>query len=365
MKRTRWTTIILLFSVFVITCFTKLPAIAVEDCNNGIITSFTEYDSLSAIVITPPEGFVYALVDGYNEPHQFIEIKAGIRSAIAGTPLGSGTLRAQARYVRRTDYVTDLSTGAPKKNFLENTLSFSESAPIEVDSLGNETATEFTFDFSAEPIPAGIVDLWFYVFYKGADQPGILEGKKDLNEPMHLVVINSTDRFYLDGVLRTGDEIRQDQALKDRVDFDGDGEINEYWQDGDEKEPYVDPFNITVGLIFGDDTPQSWTTYYTDLVPGTYGRLIFLTQGDTFNVKFKSVAVWPDEIIEADYLLTGVKDHWTKIDGSNDRLFEVTGLINIRDAIAHQHFFRVNVYPSSSGIFPNSWPELTFVPVSF
>jgi hypothetical protein len=52
-----------------------------------------------------------------------------------------------------------------------------------------------------------------------------LGGLKDISEPMHFTVFNSTDRFYLDGELRAGEEIRNDPALLARVDFNGDGVV--------------------------------------------------------------------------------------------------------------------------------------------
>ena len=104
-----------------------------------------------------------------------------------------------------------------------------------------------------------------------------LTGTKDLNEPMHLVFINSTDKFYLDGVLYTGQEIRDDINLRNRVDLDGDGAINEIGPPT--YEPFIDPFGFKLGIGFAAKDASSYTWYYDPLEPGTYGRLIILTEG--------------------------------------------------------------------------------------
>ena len=215
-----------------------MPQVAVslaradDSCARGFFCSFTgTYVSLDTLTIAPPNEFVYALVDGYNVPHQFPVVRAKIKSAMQGVTVGAGNVWALAVYKKRTDYIPNLFTGPPSEELLESEYSYSRSVDIAVSGLSETAYTDVEFDFSAAPIPAGIVDLKLFVFFTGAvaglDIPMTLTGTKDLNEPMHLVFINSTDKFYLDGVLYTGQEIRDDINLRNRVDLDGDGAINE------------------------------------------------------------------------------------------------------------------------------------------
>lgn len=353
------------FTVIAVVMALALPAFAGDPCGKAAISSSIDnYKSLEPIEITPPEGFVYAIVDGYPVPHQFVEVRARIRSAIVGPPLPAGILWAKAEYVKRTKYETDLSTGAPVESELGTEATVSESAVIDIDTLDNQARMAFTFDFSTQPIPAGIFHLFLKVCYQAEESDRVIVGKKDLNEPMHIIVMNCSDRFYLDGVLRTGDEIRQAPDLRDRVDFDGDRVINEYWQDGEYKEPYVDPFNITVSLGFGIETTETPVRYYTDLAPGHYGRLIFLSEGETFTMKMDTDEDGGYDWVENTYSLTGVKDHWLEEDDGSRGEFEFTHLRSIRNIITHDYFARISAYPNSSGIFTATWPEMTFEPVS-
>ena len=151
---------------------------------------------------------------------------------------------------------------------------------------------------------------------------------------MHLCLINSTDIFYLKGVypdrtLFTEDEILSDQNLMDAVDLDEDGVINEFWQAYPDKEPIIYPVTMSVALTFGAETPptpSTWNWYYYDLAPGDYGRLIVITEGESFHTLSRSEAYARDfsEVIIADSPMSGVADHWINLPGTNDRVFEYT-----------------------------------------
>jgi len=345
-----------------------------DECADCPMATFTgTYKSLDTLTVAPPGEFLYALIDGAVMPQQFSQIKAKVKSAIPNVSLGAGEVWAIVRYHINTMYAPDLSTGAPQEAYVAEEPSFSTSATIPVTSLSDQTFTEFTFDFSSAPIPAGIVDLEMKVFFKGQitgyENDILLWGTKDLNEPMHLCLINSTDIFYLKGVyqdrtLFTEEEILSDQNLMDAVDLDEDGVINEFWQPYPDNEPIIYPVTMSVALDFGAETPPTpfpWNWYYYDLAPGDYGRLILLTEGESFHTLSRSEAYARDfsEVITADYPMSGVADHWINLPGTNDRVFEYTVVYTIRDAFLHHAVIRLAAYPYDDGIFEAYYYDLT------
>jgi hypothetical protein len=350
-----------------------------DDCAECPMATFTgTYRSLDTLTIAPPEGFLYALIDGYSfvdgvdTTQKFTQIKAKVKSAIPNVSLGAGEVWAIARYHINNIYAPDLSTGAPQEAYVAEETSFSTSAMIPVTSLSDQSFTEFAFDFSTSPIPAGIVELELKVFFRGemagSDYDVFLWGTKDLNEPMHLSIINSTDIFYLKGVypdrtLFTEEEILSDQNLKNAVDLDKDGVINEFWQPYPDNEPIIYPVTMSVALNFGAEMPTTWKWYYCDLAPGTYGRMILLTEGESFYTlyhwqAYENVNDFFEEA-SLDYLYPGVADHWVNLPGSNDRVFEYTVVYTIRDAFLHQAIIRMGAYPDIDEIFEAYYYDLS------
>ena len=140
-------------------------------------------------------------------------------------------------------YNPDLSVFPPVP---ADSFSKSTSIPVSVSSLPGKTPVEYEFDFTNNPIPVGITDLYLEIRYTGTEGALVAAGMKDLFEPVHVSVFNNTDHFYLDHVLRTASEIRS--GYQDRVDFDSppNGIINECWK----REPYVDPVRSDIRLSF-------------------------------------------------------------------------------------------------------------------
>ncbi len=162
--------------------------------------------NFSTIEITPPDEFVYGVLDGSADPQQFLHIKAKLRN-LMDTQMGAGTLRAAARYRKRIDYQPDLSADPPTKDSMEKAFSASLSEPISIDALSSDLPQTFAFDFSNDPIPAGITDLYFIATFKGEieglDGTGVAIGIKDLNEPTHYAIWNFNDYFAFWGEPRT------------------------------------------------------------------------------------------------------------------------------------------------------------------
>lgn len=173
----------------------------------------------SGLEVTPPERYAYGVTDGSSLPQQFTEIEAKVRNMAAdGKEIKAGTLWAVAKYKIRTDYQPDMSTDTKSSPWsVAADFSYSSSAPIAITSLSSKLPMQFTFDFSAEPIPAGITDLYLQVIFEGSlgDIPGISTAMavKDILEPTHHVLWNLTDEVSLMGHLYTAEQILADPEL--------------------------------------------------------------------------------------------------------------------------------------------------------
>jgi hypothetical protein len=270
----------------------------------GYSAGLLDYFFRGTLEITFPDQFVYAIADG-SGTHQFTKLKAKVKNTTSDEAIQSGILQAIARYKKRTDYQTDLSTDPPTPDSRETDFSYSVSSSVSITSLSSTESTEFTFDFTSDLIPAGITDLYLNVIFKGTlgneTDNAIAIGMKDLDEPTHISIWNSTDRFYLDGVLRTADEIRKDPALLARVDHNGDGTPDEQ----------IDPYPITAKLAFSSTstTPTTYPITYTNMPDGRYGRIIILTgtgTTSTFYMHGRDEADTPDYPYEYYYIYYGV-----------------------------------------------------------
>lgn len=337
----------------------------------GYSAALLDYFFRGEIDISLPDGGMYSLIDGSISPHQFTYIKAKIKSNTVqetdenGVPLsfeeiGAGTFMAIAKYKKRTDYEEDLSTDPPDAYSREDEFSYSYSETTEVDYIDPINGSDVTFDFSEDPIPAGITDLYLRVIFKGTlgneIDTAIAIGNKDLNEPMHITVWNSTDRFYLDGVLKTADTIKTEEALRNIVDLDKDGEINEV----EEGEPYIDPYKIDTEIYFyaTDGEPEYVNATYTFLPYGRYGKLILLTD-ELFNIRIDRTAVYPPTNNISAYTLSGVVNQEQTEGG-----FLSTMVDTFRGIRQHAWRSFANYYPYSNGISTAPWPEVTDEPVA-
>lgn len=236
----------------------------------GYSAGLLNYFFRGTLDVIMPDRIVYAIADGSAVPQQFTTIKAKVLNTTPNEAMGAGTLVAFAKYKKRIDYQPDLSADPPTAESREADFSYSVSAPITIASL--PTMTEFTFDFAQSPIPAGITDLYLFVVFKGTlgneTDTAVAVGMEDLYEPLHITVWNSTDRFYLDNVLRTREEILNDPALLSRVDHDGDGSPDER----------INRYSVSTDLAFAAAPlwAEPYQVSYYSMPPGGYGRLLLL-----------------------------------------------------------------------------------------
>ncbi|MBW2065746.1 MAG: hypothetical protein JRJ03_12570 [Deltaproteobacteria bacterium] len=312
--------------------------------------------------ITPPERFVYSIIDGSVTPQQFTYIKAKVMNTNAELVIGEGALKAMAIYRRRTDYKADLSADPPTAASREAYFSRSESSKIDVTSLSSQEAVEFEFDFTNNPIPVDITDLYLQVEFRGTinGRPAsVALGIKDISEPMHISVSNSTDRFYLHHVLKTSAEIKANPDLVSKVDSNEDGVLNQ------QGEPYIDPFDLSIGVALypSDSTPpdpEDYSAIYFDMPPGAYGKIIMLTDTGEFNLLLHYEYTLPYVFMIERFAvsLSGVINQQDA-----DGTFHNTQVYTLRGLIQHNHFLYARAHPDNAGIYSASWPEFENDPV--
>ena len=275
----------------------------------GYSAGLLNYFFRGTLEITPPAQNVYAVTDGSQTPYtdaygnhhqQFTSIKANVRNTTPNDEqIGAGTLHAVAKYKKRIDYQPDLSTDPtdehPEWGVSEDDFSYSVSAPKTIASLSSTEPTEFAFDFTAIPIPAGITDLYLQVVFNGtlgneADN-AIAVGMKDLAEPAHHVFWNLSDQFSLlytestDTTTRyhlyTAEQIMADtvpNGKASKVDLNHNGIFNE------PGEPYISPYPMTFEITYLNETnpasPPQPSARVVDLPAGRYMRLIIIQDRD-------------------------------------------------------------------------------------
>jgi hypothetical protein len=313
----------------------------------GYSAALLDYFFRGTIAISPPEEHVYAVIDASTD-QSFQTIHARLHNTTPDEEMRDGTLVAVARYKHRIDYVPDLSSNEPPvEASREDSFSYSVSAPIEIESLGSEqaSAARFSFDFSADPIPAGITDLSLQVVFKGTlgseANTAIAVGALDLAEPNHIATWNLTDWFYEQGRLMTADEIRADSASL------------EYLQNNcGHLLPYLDPFPMDIRLGFSASTAiaPDYIVDYTGLQPGGYGRIIVLSGQPSFAMHVRRTATAPQFDQTSRLTYAGVTNQ------EDDDGFTNTAVTTFRSITTHNFSGYLFYCPNLVGLGIGDWP---------
>lgn len=164
----------------------------------------------------PPDG-VYSLIDGTTTG--FSKVKLGLTNASPpGEDMTGGTLVAVAKFHRNTCYLNDLSD-ALNLNADLNCRSKDEeivvSEPIPSVTLGN-SPTQFPFDFSKNPIPKSVTDLYIQVVYRGklgSEADAVVVATKDISEPTYLSYHNDSDYIQIAGHVYTRPQVNANPSL--------------------------------------------------------------------------------------------------------------------------------------------------------
>ena len=247
----------------------------------GYSAALIDYFFRGTLEISPPTEYVYSIIDGGKSPQRFTLIKAKVRNTSAitagtGTSIpeatGDGKLVAVAKYRIMPNYSEDLSTYPQSTTDLANAMqnvpfSYSVSKSVTITSsnaLKSDAPTEYLFDFSENPIPAGITDLYLQVVFRGTlgseQNEAIAVGMKDLHEPQHLIFWNDTDYFLFYGTPVKAEDLASDPRV--------------IWYG------YIWPFSYNQTFAFSKDYPDPTPApviTLTDVPPARYSRVILLT----------------------------------------------------------------------------------------
>jgi hypothetical protein len=313
----------------------------------GYSAALLDYFFRGTIAISPPDAYVYSVIDGGTD-QSFQTIKARLHNTTPDEEMLDGTLVAVARYKRRIDYSPDLSANEPPvAESREASCSYSVSAPIAIASLGSDPAAadQFTFDFSADPIPVGITDLFLQVVYRGTlgseTDSAIAVGATDLSEPNHIATWNLTDRFYLQGSLLAADDIRADDQLIGYLESTCPHVL-----------PYLDPFPMDTRIGFSASssiTPDSIAAY-PSLQPGRYGRIVVLSDQADFVMHMKRSSAAPSFNQTSRVTLAAATNQ------EGDGGFTNTAVTTFRDITSHTFAGYLYYCPDMVGLGIGDWP---------
>lgn len=343
----KWMLTLLLFALAPPLVFTA-PAWAGPCAENAYGLSTLRGDAqyppgwnVGPIKISPPDEFVFAIIDGAAQPQQFVHLKAKLQNRLVDYPMGAGTVTAVARYRKRTDYQPDLSTDPPGEDSVEEDFSSSISAPVTVSEIPLDTPVALTFDFSAEPIPAGITDLFLLVLFTGQigeiTNPITVVSFKDLNEPMHFTPGNSKDLFLFEYQVKYTQSVLDDPDMMAYIE-------EEYWTF------YIYMYhcyrhansieNCYIGFTAESTDTPIYVASYQDLEPGRHGRIIAILGEDGFYIHERR-----ERIGDCQYGETGYFPADSVINQIDASGFSNTAPISWRGIKAHQFHALLYAYP--------------------
>lgn len=243
--------------------------------------SVAGYVTSRLLEITPPDQFIYSMVNADSAKPEFANIKVKIKNA-SNEAMQNGTLQAVAKYKKTTD----------DPNFL-----FSVSTPQTGIALG-ATAQEYSFNFTTNPIPVDATDLYLEIFFKGTigtEQGATAIGIKDISEPTPIDLFNNTDRSCLNNKWYESGS----PAAIAQVDKNNDGDAN----DRNEWDVYPHKLKNIYIKISSPETPQQASPTVNNYVlpeldAGQFRRTIYILTDDQF--KYSVNTVWeskgPDDL---------------------------------------------------------------------
>jgi hypothetical protein len=266
------------------------------DYANILVPKAVDYDAgllnyffRGTLEISAPNRCIYGLIDGAGT-QEFTKIKAKIRNTSSikdqsGNSNGfeeikSGSLVAIVKYKKRTNYLPDLANDPPTADSIEPNFSYSVSetlplTPELISALNGTVPQEFTLDFTGSPIPAGITDLYLQVVFKGtlgneADN-AIAVGFKDLSEPTHINLWNTTNFTYTAG--------HWDASTQTFVP----GPLHPSSDASQSSDPERVTINEKIAFCPSNIPVQNENEYqveYAAMNPGEFGRLIFISNSN-------------------------------------------------------------------------------------
>jgi len=204
--------------------------------------------------ITPPDQFLYSIADEDQPDPYFTSIKAKVRNASTSEAMQNGVIQAIAKY----------KTGINDVDYI-----YSMSAPQSISSLAPDQTTEFEFNFSNDPIPVDVTDLYLQVIFKGTignENNALAIGLKDISEPTPIDVFNNMDRICINGQWYVTGTQEAYNALPAGAKW------WDYWTH-DLKDEYI---KVSPATDNSDASPTNYTFYKPLIEAGTLYRRFIL-----------------------------------------------------------------------------------------
>ncbi|MEP7244267.1 MAG: hypothetical protein ABI885_11320 [Gammaproteobacteria bacterium] len=131
--------------------------------------------------------------------------------------MGIGKLAAVMKFRRNTCYTDDLA-GSMSPSCRGSSEEMVVSNLESVESVAT-SFQELTFTFDTE-IPINMTDAYLQVVFRGAlgaESDAVAVATNDVSEPTYASYFNATDMIWLDGTLRTRDEIASSSSLRQKI----------------------------------------------------------------------------------------------------------------------------------------------------
>jgi len=207
-----------------------------------------------ALEITPPDQFIYSLIDGNGADPYFRSIRAKVRNASPAEQMQNGTIQALAKY---------------KSDINDADFIYSMSDPQPID-LSSNTPMEIEFNFYNDPIPVDVTDLYLEIIFTGTignEANAIASGIKDISEPTPIGIFNNMDRICINGQWYVTNSPEAYNALPDQ---------DKWWDcwPHDLENVYFKVSSVTAP---SDALPTNYTFATSNIEPGTLYQMVILS----------------------------------------------------------------------------------------
>ncbi|MHB8881185.1 MAG: hypothetical protein ACYC69_06700 [Thermodesulfovibrionales bacterium] len=219
--------------------------------------------------ITPPEQFIYSMVDAGKTDPYFRTVRAKVKNASTSEQMGSGTVQAIAKY---------------KMNTYDANFVYSMSEIKAID-LSSNAAVEVEFNFENDPIPLGVTDLYLEIVFKGtigSETNAVASGVKDISEPTPIDLFNDTDKSCVNGnwyPTAGAIDLMDTSSPKDH--------IADTW----DVNPHILQ-NIYIKISSMEDpqiaSPSLYNAVVPNLDPGQFKRAVYILTDHKFKYSFYS-----------------------------------------------------------------------------
>ncbi|MHB8883413.1 MAG: phospholipase C/P1 nuclease family protein [Thermodesulfovibrionales bacterium] len=284
------------------------------------------YVTSRLLEITPPEQFIYSLVDASKPDPYFRTVRAKVKNASTSEQMGSGTVQAIAKY---------------KLDTYDAGFIYSMSASQAIDLSSN--AVEIEFNFENDPIPLDVTDLYLEIVFKGtigSETNAVASGVKDISEPTPIDLFNDTDKSCVNGnwyPTAGAIDLMDTSSPKDH--------IADTW----DVNPHILQ-NIYIKISSMEDpqiaSPSLYNAVVPNLDPGQFKRAVYILTDHKFKYSFYSTWRPPPAFI----------DHWAQ--SNNVHSFNGTAVKNQTDYLSEPavcgkdpwcYIYRYPVYYSIRG----------------